>query len=178
MKFETSQRETLRPLNSAVHGSPRPLRTHLMCLALSGFSLTNCSLVCIPLTFSYCYTSAKLFPELICSQRHFLLGFILNKYKKGLYYLQIKSISCVCPSNEIWLHFRQQIISNEIEAEGAVLLIPARLKTLLNEKFLLQLIKLYLGKDRGKHSVFCVMHPQCSPKLSLKTRAKQALNFP
>lgn len=159
MKFEASQWETLRPLNSAVPGCQRPLWTHLTCLVLSGFSLTTCSLVHIPITFSYCYASAKLFPELICSQRHFLLGFILNKYKKGLYFLQIKSISCICTSNEIWLLFKKQIVNNELQAKGVVLPISVRQKILLNEEFLLELIKLYLGKDRGKHSNFYGMHP-------------------
>lgn len=45
-------------------------------------------------------------------------------------------MSNFCPSKEIWPSFKKQV-SDELEAEGAVLLISARLKILLNEEFVL-----------------------------------------
>lgn len=90
---------------------------------------------------------------MLCSQRLFLLGFVLNKYKKCLYYLQVKSIFSFCPSKEIWLPFKRQI-GNELEGKGAVLLISARLKILLNEEFVLYLIQLYFGERYGEARKF------------------------
>lgn len=59
--------------------------------------------------------------------------------------MQVKSIFNFCPSKEICLPFKRQIDS-ELEGKGAVLLISARLKILLNEEFVLYLIQLYFGE--------------------------------